>query len=41
VRALLPDPQVVELIGVVSGYNMVSRFVVATGVEMEGQTASR
>jgi alkylhydroperoxidase family enzyme len=35
VRALLPDSQVVELIGVVAGYNMVSRFVVATGVEME------
>ena len=35
VRAILPDPQVVELIGVVAGYNMVSRFVVATGVEME------
>jgi alkylhydroperoxidase family enzyme len=37
VRAILPDAQVVELIGVVSGYNMVSRFVVATGVEMERQ----
>ncbi len=35
VRAVLPDAQVVELIGVVAGYNMVSRFVVATGVEME------
>ncbi len=35
VRAVLPDAQVVELIGVVASYNMVSRFVVATGVEME------
>jgi alkylhydroperoxidase family enzyme len=35
VRALLPDDQVVELIGTIAGYNMVSRFVVATGVEME------
>jgi alkylhydroperoxidase family enzyme len=35
VRAILPDPQVVELIGTIAGYNMVSRFVVATGVEME------
>jgi alkylhydroperoxidase family enzyme len=35
VRALLTDAQVVELIGIIAGYNMVSRFVVATGVEME------
>ena len=35
VRAILPDAQVVELVGVVAGYNMVSRFVVATGVELE------
>jgi alkylhydroperoxidase family enzyme len=35
VRAVLPDAQVVELIGAIAGYNMVSRFVVATGVEME------
>ena len=35
IRALLPDEQVVELIGTIAGYNMVSRFVVATGVEME------
>jgi alkylhydroperoxidase family enzyme len=35
VRALLPDSQVVELIGTIAGYNMVSRFVVATGVELE------
>jgi len=35
IRELLPDQQVVELIGTVAGYNMVSRFVVATGVELE------
>ena len=35
VRSLLPDPQVVELIGTIAGYNMVSRFVAATGVELE------
>lgn len=34
-RALLPDAQVVELVAVVAGYNMVSRFVVATGVGPE------
>jgi alkylhydroperoxidase family enzyme len=35
IRAVLPDDQVVELIGTIAGYNMVSRFVVATGVEVE------
>jgi alkylhydroperoxidase family enzyme len=35
VRAVLPDDQVVELIGTIAGYNMVSRFVVATGVQLE------
>jgi alkylhydroperoxidase family enzyme len=35
VRALLPDAQVVELAGAIAGYNMVSRFVVATGVQIE------
>ncbi|HLN79528.1 MAG TPA: carboxymuconolactone decarboxylase family protein [Candidatus Bathyarchaeia archaeon] len=35
VRAILPDPQVVELAGTIAGYNMVSRFVVATGIELE------
>ena len=35
VRKALPDDQVVELIGTIAGYNMVSRFVVATGVELE------
>lgn len=35
IRAVLPDAQVVELIGTVAGYNMVSRFAVATGLEPE------
>jgi len=35
VRKLLPDDQVVELIGTIAGYNMVSRFLLATGVEAE------
>jgi alkylhydroperoxidase family enzyme len=35
VRKLLPDDQVVELIGTIAGYNMASRFLVATGVELE------
>ena len=35
IRAVLPDAQVVELIGTIAGYNMVSRFVVATGVQIE------
>ena len=35
VRKLLPDQQVVELIGTISGYNMVSRFLLATGVDLE------
>jgi alkylhydroperoxidase family enzyme len=32
---LLPLDQVVELIGTIAGYNMASRFLVATGVELE------
>lgn len=35
IRKLLPDDQVVELVGTIAGYNMVSRFVVATGIELE------
>jgi alkylhydroperoxidase family enzyme len=35
IRSLLPDRQVVELVGVIASYNMVSRFVVATGLHME------
>jgi alkylhydroperoxidase family enzyme len=35
VRKLLPDDQTVELIGTIAGYNMVSRFLLATGVEAE------
>jgi len=34
-RSLLPDQQVIELIGTIAGYNMVSRFLLATGVEIE------
>lgn len=35
IRTLLPDQQVVELVGTIAGYNMVSRFLVATGIELE------
>lgn len=35
VHTILPDQQVVELVGTIAGYNMVSRFVVAIGIEME------
>ena len=35
VRAILPDQQMVELVGTIAGYNMVSRFLVATGIEVE------
>ncbi len=36
VRAALPnEKQVVELVGVIAAYNMVSRFLVALGVEPE------
>ncbi len=35
VRSLLPDEQVIDLIGTIAGYNMVSRFLLATGVEPE------
>jgi alkylhydroperoxidase family enzyme len=38
VRKLLPDEQTVELIGTIAGYNMVSRFLLATGVEAENST---
>jgi alkylhydroperoxidase family enzyme len=34
-RAVLPDAQLVELVGTISGYNMVSRFAVATGLQVE------
>lgn len=40
VRAALPDQQAVELAGTIAGYNMVSRFVVALGVEVEGPPAA-
>lgn len=35
IRKLLPVDQVIELIGTIAGYNMASRFLVATGVELE------
>ena len=36
VRAVLPDEQqLVELVGVIATYNMVSRFLIALGVEPE------
>jgi alkylhydroperoxidase family enzyme len=35
VRSLLNDQQLIELIGTISAYNMVSRFAVATGLEAE------
>jgi len=35
VRALLPEQQTVELVGVIAAYNMVSRFLVALGVTPE------
>ena len=35
VRSFLKDPQLIELIGTISAYNMVSRFAVATGLERE------
>ena len=35
VRGFLPDAQVVELAGTIAGYNMVSRFLSATGIEVE------
>jgi alkylhydroperoxidase family enzyme len=32
VRAAFPDREAIELIGTIAVYNMVSRFLVATGV---------
>jgi AhpD family alkylhydroperoxidase len=40
VRALLGDRETVELVGVVATYNMVSRFLVALGVEPEEPAAA-
>jgi alkylhydroperoxidase family enzyme len=40
VRALLPQRQVVELVGVIAAYNMVSRFLVALDVDIEGRIVS-
>jgi alkylhydroperoxidase family enzyme len=36
-QKVLPNDQLVELIGTIAGYNMVSRFLVATGIEAEGK----
>ena len=39
VRSLLgSDQQLVEMVGVIATYNMVSRFLVALGVDMEGDS---
>jgi len=35
IRSILPTQQVVELIGTIAGYNMVSRFLIATGIDPE------
>jgi alkylhydroperoxidase family enzyme len=35
IESLMSDQHVVELIGTIAGYNMVSRFFVATGVDPE------
>jgi len=35
IRGSLSDQEVVELIGTISGYNMVSRFLIATGIDLE------
>ena len=36
VKAVFPDPQhIVEIVGVIAAYNMVSRFLVTLGVEPE------
>ena len=35
IQAILPDQQVVELVGTIAMYNMVSRFLVALHIEIE------
>ena len=35
--ALVPNEQVVELVGVIASYNMVSRFLVALGIDANGE----
>ena len=35
IRALLPNAQVVEIVGTIAAYNMVSRFLVALGIGPE------
>lgn len=34
-RSAMPDRQVVELVGTIASYNMVSRFLVALGIQLE------
>jgi alkylhydroperoxidase family enzyme len=37
IRALLPAEQVVEIVGTIAAYNMVSRFLVALGIDERGE----
>ena len=37
IRAALPPDQVVEIVAVISSYNMVSRFLVALGITADGE----
>lgn len=37
IHAWLPDEQVVEIVGVIAAYNMVSRFLVALGINADGE----
>ncbi len=37
IRALLPNEQVVEIIGTIAAYNMVSRFLIALGINTDGE----
>lgn len=40
IRSLLPNEQVVEIVGVIASYNMVSRFLVALGINADGEEIS-
>ena len=40
IRFLLPNEQVVEIVGVIASYNMVSRFLVALGINADGEWSS-
>lgn len=37
IRALLPNEQVVEIVATIASYNMVSRFLVALGIDADGE----